>query len=190
MMVNNADWLDTLSYIGLLRDVGTHFTVNRMLTFDSVALRLKREQPMTFLEFNYMILQSYDFRELRRRHGVVLQIGGSDQWGNIISGMELTRRSDARPVFGLTTPLIATASGAKMGKTAAGAVWLTADRVSAYDYWQFWRNTEDGDVGRFLRLFTGIPLDEIARLEALEGGGINEAKKVLADEATAMLHGP
>jgi len=141
MMVNNADWLDALSYIALLRDVGTHFTINRMLTFDSVKLRLDREQPMTFLEFNYMILQSYDFRELHRRHGVVLQIGGSDQWGNIVSGMELTRRSDGKHVFGLTTPLIATASGAKMGKTAAGAVWLTSDRVSAYDYWQFWRNT-------------------------------------------------
>ncbi len=189
MMVNNADWLDQLSYIGLLRDVGTHFTVNRMLSFDSVKLRLDREQPLTFLEFNYMILQSYDFRELHRRHGVVLQIGGSDQWGNIVSGMELTRRSDAKPVFGLTTPLIATASGAKMGKTAAGAVWLTDDRVSAYDYWQFWRNTEDADVGRFLRLFTDIPLPEIARLEALPGAGINEAKKVLATAATALAHG-
>ena len=189
IMVNNADWLDKLSYIGLLRDVGTHFTVNRMLTFDSVKLRLEREQPLTFLEFNYMILQSYDFRELNRRNGVVLQIGGSDQWGNIISGMELTRRSDGKHVFGLTTPLIATASGAKMGKTAAGAVWLTADRVSAYDYWQFWRNTEDADVGRFLRLFTDIPLDEIARLEALAGAEINEAKKILATAATALAHG-
>jgi tyrosyl-tRNA synthetase len=173
----------------LLRDVGTHFTVNRMLTFDSVKLRLEREQPMTFLEFNYMILQSYDFRELHRRHGVMLQIGGSDQWGNIVSGMELTRRSDAKHVFGLTTPLIATASGAKMGKTAAGAVWLTGDRVSAYDYWQFWRNTEDADVGRFLRLFTDIPLSDIARLEALPGAEINEAKKILATEATALAHG-
>ena len=189
MMVNNADWLDKLSYIGLLRDVGTHFTVNRMLTFDSVRLRLDREQPLTFLEFNYMILQSYDFRELNRRHGVTLQIGGSDQWGNIVSGMELTRRCDGKHVYGLTTPLIATASGAKMGKTAAGAVWLTDDRVSAYDYWQFWRNTEDADVGRFLRLFTDIPLDEIARLEALEGAEINEAKKVLATAATALAHG-
>ncbi len=189
MMVNNADWLDELSYIGLLRDVGTHFTINRMLTFDSVRLRLDREQPMTFLEFNYMILQSYDFRELHRRHGVVLQIGGSDQWGNIVSGMELTRRSDGKQVFGLTTPLIATASGAKMGKTAAGAVWLTSDRVSAYDYWQFWRNTEDADVGRFLRLFTDIPLPEIARLEALQGAEINEAKKILATAATALAHG-
>jgi tyrosyl-tRNA synthetase len=189
MMVNNADWLDALSYIGLLRDVGTHFTINRMMTFDSVKLRLDREQPMTFLEFNYMILQSYDFRELHRRHGVVLQIGGSDQWGNIVSGMELTRRSDGNHVFGLTTPLIATASGAKMGKTAAGAVWLTCDRVSAYDYWQFWRNTEDADVGRFLRLFTDIPLPEIARLEALPGAEINEAKKLLATAATALAHG-
>jgi len=189
IMANNADWLDQLSYIGLLRDVGTHFTINRMLTFDSVALRLKREQPLTFLEFNYMILQSYDFRELHRRHGVMLQIGGSDQWGNIVSGMELTRRSDAKHVFGLTTPLIATASGAKMGKTAAGAVWLTDDRVSAYDYWQFWRNTEDADVGRFMRLFTDIPLDEIARLEALPGAEINDAKVRLAYEATRLLHG-
>jgi tyrosyl-tRNA synthetase len=189
MMVNNADWLDALSYIGLLRDVGTHFTINRMMTFDSVRLRLDREQPMTFLEFNYMILQSYDFRELHRRLGVVLQIGGSDQWGNIVSGMELTRRSDGKHVFGLTTPLIATASGAKMGKTAAGAVWLTSDRVSAYDYWQFWRNTEDADVGRFLRLFTDIPLPEIARLEALQGAEINEAKKLLATAATALAHG-
>ena len=189
VMVNNADWLDKLSYIGLLRDVGTHFTVNRMLTFDSVRLRLDREQPLTFLEFNYMILQSYDFRELNRRNGVVLQIGGSDQWGNIVSGMELTRRCDGKQVFGLTTPLIATASGAKMGKTAAGAVWLTDDRVSAYDYWQFWRNTEDADVGRFLRLFTDLPLDEIARLDALEGAEINDAKKVLATAATALAHG-
>jgi tyrosyl-tRNA synthetase len=189
IMVNNADWLDQLPYISLLRDVGTHFTVNRMLTFDSVKLRLEREQPMTFLEFNYMILQSYDFRELHRRHGVLLQIGGSDQWGNIVSGMELTRRSDGHHVFGLTTPLIATASGAKMGKSAAGAVWLTADRLSAYDYWQFWRNTEDADVGRFLRLFTEIPLPEIARLERLEGAEINEAKKILATATTALAHG-
>ncbi len=189
MLVNNADWLDQLSYVGLLRDVGTHFTVNRMLTFDSVKLRLEREQPLTFLEFNYMILQSYDFRELNRRHGVVLQIGGSDQWGNIVSGMELTRRSDAKAVFGLTTPLITTASGGKMGKTAQGAMWLTEDRLSAYDYWQFWRNTEDADVGRFLRLFTDLPLDEIARLEALGGAEINEAKKILATEATRLCHG-
>ena len=189
IMVNNADWLDRLAYIELLRDVGTHFTINRMLTFDSVKLRLEREQPMTFLEFNYMILQSYDFRELHRRHGVMLQIGGSDQWGNIVSGMELTRRSDAKHVFGLTTPLITTSSGAKMGKTASGAMWLTEDRLSPYDYWQFWRNTEDADVGRFLRLFTDSPLDEIARLEALGGAEINEAKKILANEATSLAHG-
>jgi len=189
MMVNNADWLDELGYIPLLRDVGVHFTVNRMLGFESVKLRLDREQPLTFLEFNYMILQSYDFRELNRRHGVVLQIGGSDQWGNIVSGIDLTRRTDSKAVFGLTTPLIATASGAKMGKTAQGAVWLTADRVSAYGYWQFWRNTEDADVGRFLRLFTDLPLDEIARLEKLGGAEINEAKKLLATEATALAHG-
>ena len=190
ILANNADWLDALGYVELLRDVGSHFTINRMLGFDSVRLRLEREQPLTFLEFNYMILQSYDFRELRRRHGVALQMGGSDQWGNIVSGVELVRRTDAGAAFGLTTPLIATASGAKMGKTAKGAVWLTADRLSAYDYWQFWRNTEDGDVGRFLRLFTDVPLDEIARLEALPGAGINEAKKLLATEATALAHGP
>ena len=189
MMTNNADWLDRLSYIDLLRDVGVHFTVSRMLGFDSVKLRLEREHSLTFLEFNYMILQSYDFRELNRRHGVALQIGGSDQWGNIVCGIELTRRTDGKGVYGLTTPLITTASGAKMGKTAAGAVWLTADRVSAYDYWQFWRNTEDADVGRFMRLFTDLPLDEIARLEALGGAEINEAKKVLATEATALAHG-
>ena len=189
IMVNNADWLDRLGYIDLLRDIGTHFTVNRMLTFDSVRLRLDREQPLTFLEFNYMILQSYDFRELNRRMGVALQIGGSDQWGNIVSGMELTRRTDGKPVFGLTTPLITTASGAKMGKTAQGAMWLTEDRLSPYAYWQFWRNTEDADVGRFLRLFTDLPLDEIARLEALGGADINEAKKILANEATALAHG-
>jgi tyrosyl-tRNA synthetase len=189
ILVNNAEWLDQLSYIGLLRDVGTHFTINRMLTFDSVRLRLEREQPLTFLEFNYMILQSYDFRELHRRLGVALQIGGSDQWGNIVSGMEMTRRSDGKHVYGLTTPLIATASGAKMGKSASGAVWLAADRLSPYDYWQFWRNTEDADVGRFLRLFTDIPLPDIARLEALEGSDINEAKKVLATAATALAHG-
>ena len=189
MFANNADWLDGLGYIPLLRDVGTHFTVNRMLGFDAVKLRLEREQPLTFLEFNYMILQSYDFRELGRRLGVMLQIGGSDQWGNIVAGMELTRRTDVRAVFGLTTPLIATASGAKMGKTAQGAVWLTADRVSPYEYWQFWRNTEDADVGRFLRLFTDLPLDEIRRLEALGGTEINEAKKILATEATTLAHG-
>ena len=189
IMVNNADWLDKLGYVDLLRDVGTHFTINRMLTFDSVKLRLDREQPLTFLEFNYMILQSYDFRELYRRHGVVLQIGGSDQWGNIVSGMELTRRSDGKHVFGLTTPLITTASGAKMGKTASGAMWLNEDRLSSYDYWQFWRNTEDADVGRFLRLFTDSPIDEIARLESLGGAEINEAKKILANKATALAHG-
>jgi tyrosyl-tRNA synthetase len=189
ILANNADWLDTLGYIPLLREVGVHFTINRMLTFDSVKLRLDREQPLTFLEFNYMILQSYDFRELSRRHNVSLQIGGSDQWGNIVAGMELTRRSDARQVFGLTTPLITTASGAKMGKTAQGAIWLTSDRLSAYDYWQFWRNTEDADVGRFLRLFTDLPLPEIAKLEALSGAEINEAKKILATEATALCHG-
>ena len=189
ILANNADWLDTLGYIPLLREVGAHFTINRMLTFDSVKLRLDREQPLTFLEFNYMILQSYDFRELSRRHNVSLQIGGSDQWGNIVAGIELTRRTDARQVFGLTTPLITTASGAKMGKTAQGAIWLTSDRLSAYDYWQFWRNTEDDDVGRFLRLFTDLPLPEIARLAALSGADINEAKKILATEATALAHG-
>ncbi len=189
MLANNADWLDTLGYIPLLREVGVHFTINRMLGFDSVKLRLEREQPLTFLEFNYMILQSYDFRELSRRHGVTLQIGGSDQWGNIVAGIELTRRTDAKPVYGLTTPLITTASGGKMGKTAQGAIWLTADRLSAYDYWQFWRNTEDGDVGRFLRLFTDVSLPEVARLEALRGVEINEAKKRLATEATALAHG-
>ena len=189
-LVNNADWLDALGYIPLLRDVGIHFTINRMMGFDSIKLRLDREQPLTFLEFNYMILQSYDFRELSRRHGVTLQIGGSDQWGNIVAGMELTRRTDAKPVYGLTTPLITTASGGKMGKTAQGAIWLTADRLSAYDYWQFWRNTEDGDTGRFLRLFTDLPLAEIARLEALAGAEINEAKKILATQATALAHGP
>jgi tyrosyl-tRNA synthetase len=189
IMVNNADWLDRLGYIQLLREVGTHFSVNRMLSFDSVRSRLEREQGLTFLEFNYSILQSYDFRELSRRHGVALQMGGSDQWGNIVSGVELVRRTDAKTVFGLTTPLLTTASGAKMGKTAAGAVWLTADRLSPYHYWQFWRNTEDADVGKFLRLFTDLPLDEIARLELLEGAGINDAKIVLATEATALAHG-
>src|SRR5579872_3370546 len=189
IMANNGDWLDALGYIPLLRDVGTHFTVNRMLTFDSVRIRLEREHPLTFLEFNYMILQSYDFRELNRRYGVTLQIGGSDQWGNIVSGIELTRRTDNKTVYGLTTPLIATASGAKMGKSAQGAVWLTRDRLSPYDYWQFWRNTDDADVGRFLRLFTDLPLDEIKRLEALQDHEINRAKQVLATEATALCHG-
>ncbi len=189
MMANNADWLDALGYIPLLREVGHHFTINRMLTMDSVRLRLEREQPLTFLEFNYMILQSYDFVELHRRHGVTLQMGGSDQWGNIVGGVDLVRRMAGAQVFGLTTPLITSASGAKMGKTAAGAVWLNAARLAPYDYWQFWRNTEDGDVGRFLRLFTDLPLPEIDRLEALGGAEINEAKKRLATEATALLHG-
>jgi tyrosyl-tRNA synthetase len=189
IMPNNDDWLSALGYIPLLREVGVHFTINRMLSFDSVKLRLDREQPLTFLEFNYMILQSYDFRELNRRYGVTLQMGGSDQWGNIVAGVELVRRTDGKQVFGLTTPLIATASGAKMGKSAQGAIWLAADRLSPYDYWQFWRNTEDGDVGRFLRLYTGLKLDEIARLEALGGAEINEAKKILATEATGLLHG-
>ena len=187
--VNNADWLERLGWIDLLRDIGPHFTINRMLTFDSVRLRLERENPLTFLEFNYMILQSYDFRELYRRHGVLLQMGGSDQWGNIVSGVDLVRRTEGALVFGLTTPLITTASGAKMGKTAQGAVWLTPDRMPAFDYWQFWRNTEDADVGRFLRLFIDLPLDEIARLEQLGGAEINDAKKLLATEATALLHG-
>jgi tyrosyl-tRNA synthetase len=189
VMPNNADWLDKLGYIQLLREVGVHFSVNRMLSFDSVRTRLEREQGLTFLEFNYSILQSYDFRELNRRLGVVLQMGGSDQWGNIVSGIELVRRTEGKSVFGLTTPLIATASGAKMGKSAKGAVWLTADRLPVFDYWQFWRNTEDADVGRFLRLFTDLPLIEIARLEALGGAEINEAKKILATEATALAHG-
>jgi len=189
IMLNNAEWLDALGFIPLLRDVGTHFTINRMLTFDAVRLRLDREQPLTFLEFNYMILQSYDFRELFRRHGVTVQIGGSDQWGNIVAGMELVRRTDSKTVLGLTTPLITASSGAKMGKTAKGAMWLTADRLAAYDYWQFWRNTEDADVGRFLRLFTDLTLAEIARLEALGGAEINEAKKLLATEATRLAHG-
>jgi tyrosyl-tRNA synthetase len=188
-MVNNQDWLDQLGYIPLLREVGIHFTLNRMLTMDSVRLRLEREQPLTFLEFNYMILQSYDFRELHRRIGVRLQMGGSDQWGNIVSGVDLVRRTDSAQVFGLTVPLITTSSGAKMGKSAKGAVWLNADRLSPYDFWQFWRNTEDADVGRFLRLFTELPLDEIARLESLEGADINDAKKILAHEATRLLHG-
>ncbi|MCB5943292.1 tyrosine--tRNA ligase [Acidocella sp. KAb 2-4] len=188
-LVNNAEWLDKLSYISLLRDVGVHFSVNRMLSFDSVKQRLDREQGLTFLEFNYSILQSYDFRELLRRENVVLQMGGSDQWGNIVSGIDLVRRTEGKQVFGLTTPLITTASGAKMGKSASGAVWLSAEKLSPYNYWQFWRNTEDADVGRFLRLFTDLPLDEIARLEALAGAEINAAKIVLATEATALAHG-
>jgi tyrosyl-tRNA synthetase len=189
VLVNNADWLDRLGYIELLREVGVHFSVNRMLSFDSVRSRLEREQGLTFLEFNYSILQSYDFRELNRRHGVVLQLGGSDQWGNIVSGVDLVRRTDQKSVFGLTTPLITTASGAKMGKSAAGAVWLNAEKLSPYHYWQFWRNSEDDDVGRFMRLFTDLPLDEIARLEALDGAEINAAKIILATEATALAHG-
>ena len=189
VMVDNADWLGKLGYIDLLREVGVHFSINRMLSFDSVKQRLDRDQGLTFLEFNYSILQSYDFRELSRRFGAVLQMGGSDQWGNIVSGIELVRRTDQKSVFGLTTPLITTASGAKMGKSAAGAVWLTADKVSPYNYWQYWRNTEDADVGRFMRLFTELPLDEIARLEALGGAEINAAKIVLATEATALAHG-
>ena len=189
IMPNNNDWLGELGYIPLLRDVGVHFTVNRMLSFDSVKLRLDREQPLTLLEFNYMILQSYDFRELNRRHGVTLQLGGSDQWGNIVSGIDLVRRTEQKTVYGLTTPLIATASGTKMGKTAQGAVWLTTDRLPVFDYWQFWRNTEDADVGRFLRLFTDLPLPEIIRLERLGGAEINEAKKILATEATTLAHG-
>jgi tyrosyl-tRNA synthetase len=186
---NNDDWLSALGYIPLLREVGTHFNVNRMLGFDSVRIRLDREQSLTLLEFNYMILQSYDFRELNRRYGCTLQIGGSDQWGNIVCGIDLTRRTDNRTVYGLTTPLIATASGAKMGKSAQGAVWLTRDRLSPYDYWRFWRNTEDEDVGRFMRLFTDLPLAEVTRLEALGGAEINEAKKLLATEATRLAHG-
>ena len=190
IMVDNASWLDELGYIEVLRRYGPHFTINRMLSFDSVKLRLEREQPLTFLEFNYMVMQAIDFLELERRHGCLLQMGGSDQWGNIVNGLELIRRIDAKPAFGVTTPLITTSSGAKMGKTAAGAVWLNADMLSPYDYWQFWRNTEDADVGRFLRLFTDLPLDEVERLAALQGAEINDAKKVLADSATAMLHGP
>jgi tyrosyl-tRNA synthetase len=189
IMVNNADWLDKLEYIPFLRDVGTHFTINRMLTFDSVRLRLDREQPMTFLEFNYMILQAYDFLELSRRVGCRVQMGGSDQWGNIVNGIELGRRIDGTELFGVTTPLITTADGAKMGKTAAGAVWLDEELLSPYDYWQFWRNTQDADVGKFLRLFTDLPLDQVKQLENLSGVDINQAKIVLATEATAMLHG-
>ncbi|MBL6081015.1 tyrosine--tRNA ligase [Belnapia sp. T18] len=189
IMLDNAEWLDGLRYIPFLRDVGRHFSVNRMLTMDSVRLRLDREQNLSFLEFNYMLLQSYDFAELRRRHGVTVQMGGSDQWGNIVMGVELCRRMDAAEAFGVTTPLLTTASGAKMGKTAAGAAWLNAERVSPYDYWQFWRNTEDADVGRFLALFTELPMDEVRRLGALAGSEVNEAKKVLATEACALLHG-
>ncbi|MET0923659.1 MAG: tyrosine--tRNA ligase [Xanthobacteraceae bacterium] len=189
VMANNADWLNELNYIDFLRDVGRHFSVNRMLAFDSVKLRLDRQQELSFLEFNYMILQAYDFVELHKRHGCVLQMGGSDQWGNIVNGIELGRRMLNAQLFALTSPLITTSSGAKMGKTAAGAVWLNADMVSPYDYWQYWRNTEDGDVARFLKLFTVLPLPEIARLAALKGQELNEAKKVLATEATALVHG-
>jgi tyrosyl-tRNA synthetase len=189
VMVNNHDWLGQLGYIELLQEVGTHFTINRMLTFDSVRLRLDREQPMTFLEFNYMILQGYDFRHLAKEMGVRLQMGGSDQWGNIVNGVELGRRMDGAELYGLTTPLLTTADGAKMGKTAAGAVWLNEAQLPAYDFWQFWRNADDRDVGRFLRLFTDLPLDEIARLEALEGAEINAAKTVLANEVTKLVRG-
>jgi tyrosyl-tRNA synthetase len=189
VMVNNADWLDELRYIPLLRDIGRHFSVNRMLTQDSVRLRLERDQPLSFLEFNYPILQAFDFVELARRFGCELQIGGSDQWGNIVGGVELGRRTDGRALFGLTTPLLATASGVKMGKSVGGAVWLNAEKLSAYEYWQFWRNTEDDDVGRFLRLFTELPPAEITKLERLEGSEINKAKEVLATEATALCHG-
>ena len=188
LMANNADWLNTLNYIDFLRDVGRHFSVNRMLSFDSVKMRLDRQQELSFLEFNYMVLQAYDFVELNKRTGCVLQMGGSDQWGNIVNGIDLGRRMNNAQLFALTSPLITTASGAKMGKTAAGAVWLNADLMSPYDYWQYWRNTEDGDVGRFLKLFTVLPLDEIAKLTALKGQEINEAKKVLATEATALVH--
>jgi len=189
VMVNNADWLDKLNYIEFLRDYGPHFTINRMMTFDSVKLRLEREQPLTFLEFNYMILQAYDFVELARRHSCDLQMGGSDQWGNIINGVELGRRTANKHLFGLTTPLLTTASGAKMGKTAHGAVWLNADQLSPYDYWQYWRNSEDADVGKFLRLFTELSISEIEKLESLEGAEINDAKKILADAITTLCHG-
>ncbi|MGB0180857.1 MAG: tyrosine--tRNA ligase [Candidatus Puniceispirillales bacterium] len=188
VMVDNAEWLDELGYISFLRNFGMHFSVNRMLSMDSVKLRLDREQPLSFLEFNYAILQAYDFMELRRRYGCLLQMGGSDQWGNIVTGIDLTRRVDEQSVYGLTSPLITTASGAKMGKSAQGAIWLNEDHLSVWDFWQFWRNTEDNDVGRFLRLFTELPLDEIARLEALEGQDINEAKIILANEVTALCH--
>jgi len=189
IMIDNAEWLTKLNYIDFLRDVGRHFSVNRMMSMDSVKMRLERDQELSFIEFNYMCLQAYDFVEINRRYGCLLQMGGSDQWGNIVTGIDLGRRMGAPQLYALTAPLLTTASGAKMGKTADGAVWLNADMLAPYDYWQFWRNTEDSDVGRFLRLFTELPLDEIARLEALGGAEINEAKKVLANEATAMLHG-
>ena len=189
VMVDNDAWLSTYGYVEFLREYGTHFTINRMLAFDSVKLRLEREQPMTFLEFNYMLMQSVDFLELNRARNCTLQMGGSDQWGNIVSGVDLVRRVDQKAAFGLTTPLLTSSSGGKMGKTAQGAVWLNAEQLSPYDYWQFWRNVDDADVGKFLRLFTDLPLDQIARLEAQEGAGINDAKKTLADAATTMLHG-
>jgi tyrosyl-tRNA synthetase len=189
VLLDNAEWLDRLEYIPFLREIGQHFSVNRMLSFDSVKLRMDREQSLSFLEFNYMILQGYDFLELSRRAGCRLQLGGSDQWGNIVNGVELARRVDGTAVYGVTTPLLTTADGGKMGKTERGAVWLNADQLSPYDYWQFWRNTQDADVGKFLRRFTDLPLDEIARLESLAGSEINEAKKLLAEAATAMLHG-
>jgi tyrosyl-tRNA synthetase len=189
LMINNADWLDELNYIDFLRDYGRHFSVNRMLSYDSVKLRLEREQPLSFIEFNYMVLQAYDFVELYRRLGCRLQMGGSDQWGNIVNGIDLGRRTDGIELLGLTTALLTTASGAKMGKTASGAVWLNADMLSAYDYWQYWRNTEDADVARFLKLFTELPLPEIDRLAKLKGVELNEAKRILATEATALLHG-
>jgi tyrosyl-tRNA synthetase len=189
VMVDNADWLDPLRYLPFLREFGTHFTVNRMLSFDSVRQRLEREQPLTLLEFNYMVLQAFDFLELSRRHGCMLQMGGSDQWGNIVNGIDLARRIDQRQLFGLTTPLLTTSSGSKMGKTAGGAVWLNADRLSPYAFWQFWRNSEDDDVARFLRLFTELPLDEVHRLGRLQGAEINEAKHVLATEVTRLAHG-
>ena len=189
IMVNNAEWLDELQYLPFLQKYGRLFSVNRMLTFDSVKSRLEREQPLTFLEFNYMILQAYDFVELHKRYGCSLQMGGSDQWGNIVNGVDLGRRVDGQALFGLTTPLLTTSSGAKMGKTADGAVWLNNDMLSSFDYWQYWRNTEDADVGRFLRLFSEIPMDEIAKLETLQGAEINDAKKILADHITALCHG-
>lgn len=189
MLVNNGDWLDELKYIEFLRDIGPHFTINRMMTFESVKLRLDREHPLTFLEFNYMILQAYDFLELSKRHDCMLQLGGSDQWGNIINGIDLGRRVAQKELYGVTTPLITTADGGKMGKTESGAIWLNEAQLSAYDYWQFWRNTQDADVGRFLKLFTELPMDEIAKLEALQGSDINEAKKILAHEATKMCRG-
>ncbi|WP_242913538.1 tyrosine--tRNA ligase [Brevundimonas pishanensis] len=189
VMLNNDEWLSKFGYVQFLRDFGTHFTINRMLAYDSVKLRLEREQPMTFLEFNYMLMQSVDFLELNRSHNVTLQMGGSDQWGNITSGVDLVRRVDQKSSFGLTTPLLTTASGGKMGKTAGGAIWLNEEQLSSYDYWQFWRNVEDADVCRFMRLFTDLSLEEIAAFEAMEGAQINEAKKALADATTTMMHG-